>query len=376
MLDRVKVLAQLDAVADRLFVDCSEQYEQLRAGWHVLAREPEMPLWLAQTQAPWALPVWHGSCGNVVPVASSCSAYVVVASDGSQIYPDKHQGTACFLIQSATVSLSYGIAGVPRVQLAADPNVFVGRDDHDSYATATDFVDCVREELEMMHGTQTACAWVHGHGCANQVLALFDGSLIFWHLQHKEPQMRARYVSRYVQQLLHLYQERIPAVWYISMPQSKELVHLAQAALWYDERVTPGNVVLTHVFDDDLASIFLEPGNRTIFFEPRFALCDMYPEPVRPRCAYMHVGAEIVRIEVPAWMCADEKLLAWVCSVVYDQVTKGNGYPVSLAEAHAHAVVQGADREFFYHAVQKMSIARSYALPGSLKRAKKRMLNF
>jgi hypothetical protein len=374
MLDRAQVLSALECVADSLFVDCSEQYEYLRAGLKILTRTSEMPAFIAQAQTPWALCYWNGCFGCTVPVVQLCEAYAVVAADGSQIYPDRHKGTPCFLIQSATVSFSYGMPQVPRVQFDAAPRVFVGHDDQDAYATANDFVDCVREELELMHGASMAHAWVADYKCAGRIVVLFDGALIFWHLQHKEQHMRTRYAKRYVQYLMQLYQERIPAVWYTSMPRSKELIHLVQAALWYENQVTPGNVVLTHVFDVDVAHMMVTEGLRTPIFEPRVTLCALYPEPVRPRMLYMHVGAEIVRLEFPAWVCADEESLSWVCSVVFDQIHKGSGYPVALAEAHARAVIHGQDREFFYQAVHKLSVSRGHSVSGSLKSAHKRVL--
>lgn len=376
MLDRVRVLSALEQVADHLFVDCSEQYDYLRAGLNILHRFDDMPAWLLKAQAPWALCHWQGRFAQTTAIAPACDGYAVVAADGSQIYPDRHQGTSCFLIQSATVSFSYGIPDVPRVQFDSLPRVFVGHDDQDAYATANDFVDCVREEMELAHGVRVARKWVADHRCAGKVLALFDGALIFWHLQHKEPQMRTRYLQRYFQYLMQLYQERIPAVWYVSLPGSRELVHVVQAALWHEGQVTPGNVVLTHVFDTDVAELMLAEGLCTPIFEPRVALCDEYPEPVRPRMVYLHVGAEVVRLEFPAWLCADQQLFLWVCSVVLDQARKGNGYPVSLAEAHAHAVIHGQDREFFYQAVHRLGASRGRPVVGSSKSAHKRVLSF
>ena len=63
---------------------------------------------------------------------------------------------------------------------------------------------------------------------------------------------------------------------------------------------------------------------------------------------YLHVGTEIARIEVPAWVAQDEKLSSTALSLIVAQVNKGFGYPVALAEAHNQAVVRGADRSSFF----------------------------
>ena len=69
---------------------------------------------------------------------------------------------------------------------------------------------------------------------------------------------------------------------------------------------------------------------------------------------YLNVGDEVVRIEVPKYVAANEELLNLVHNCAFDQALKGRGYPVCLSEAHEQAVVRAADREAFYgwlHAV-------------------------
>ncbi len=45
---------------------------------------------------------------------------------------------------------------------------------------------------------------------------------------------------------------------------------------------------------------------------------------------YLHVGTEIVRVEVPQWVAASSMLLDQVHAVAYDQAQKGMGYPIAL----------------------------------------------
>jgi hypothetical protein len=62
---------------------------------------------------------------------------------------------------------------------------------------------------------------------------------------------------------------------------------------------------------------------------------------------YVNVGAEIARVEVPAWVAADRAALDLVHTAVVDQCRRGDGYPPVLAEAHEQAVLGGGDRERF-----------------------------
>jgi hypothetical protein len=63
---------------------------------------------------------------------------------------------------------------------------------------------------------------------------------------------------------------------------------------------------------------------------------------------YVHVGTEIARVEVPAWVAENPEKLDSALSLMLAQVQKGYGYPVALAEAHNQAVVRGGDRARFF----------------------------
>ena len=94
-----------------------------------------------------------------------------------------------------------------------------------------------------------------------------------------------------------------------------------------------------------------------------------------PAFVYLDVGSEIARVEMPKWVAEDCWLLDKLCGVAIDQARKGNGYPVCLAEAHEQAVVKGADREFFYHLLQKIGVDKNRRMTLSRKSIKKRIVN-
>ncbi len=55
---------------------------------------------------------------------------------------------------------------------------------------------------------------------------LFDGSLIFWHLEAKNPNLKTHFLDTYLAILFELYKDKITFASYISLPKSKELVNL------------------------------------------------------------------------------------------------------------------------------------------------------
>jgi len=56
-------------------------------------------------------------------------------------------------------------------------------------------------------------------------------------------------------------------------------------------------------------------------------------------------------VEVPSWVAESKELLDLAHALVFDQVRRGGGYPVALAEAHEQAVVSAQDREAFWSLV-------------------------
>ncbi|MDY7013307.1 MAG: DNA double-strand break repair nuclease NurA, partial [Cyanobacteriota bacterium] len=102
-------------------------------------------------------------------------------------------------------------------------------------------------------------------------------------------------------------------------------------------------------------------------------ILDLYPEALRVYFCYVHVGAEVARIEVPQWVAEDEALLNQSLSIMLGQVYKGYGYPVALAESHNQAVVRGGDRARFFALLEQQMIRAGLRNVGtSYKEARKR----
>jgi NurA-like 5'-3' nuclease len=55
----------------------------------------------------------------------------------------------------------------------------------------------------------------------------------------------------------------------------------------------------------------------------------------------------VARVEIPFWIAEDPEKLELVHSILVAQIAKGQGYPVSLSEAHEQAVIRTADRDTF-----------------------------
>lgn len=368
MLNRSKLVAELTALESEIFADNSHQNSILHALWEMLIKDSLLKEKLAAANVPWLLPTWNDAIDYVAPVMPIVPDYDIVSIDGSQIYPDRHSGASCYLINIGGVIFRYGAENP--VTFYTKPYVFSGND-QEMIELSTELINGKRQELELYDGLAQA----KKAKMRSNHLLLFDGSLIFWHLEAKDPVLKELFLSHYLATLFSLYQEKIIFASYISAPKSRELINVVRAyGCDFDVRQQEKVEALARFTDAGLLYSVLKESERTNVFKNHAKVSALYPDPVQPYFFYVHVGSEIGRVEIPAWIAHVNELVDWVAGVIIDQSKKGYGYPIVLAEAHEQAVVKGPDREFFYHLLQKMSIENNRCLISSVKLMKKRAI--
>lgn len=371
MLNHQKVLKALQEMQDKLFIDNSDEYEKARTLWQRLSSD-EFFLQKVPAAHKLVMPRWDETSLQItVPFKATEQEYVALSVDGSQIYPDRHQGTLCHLINIGSAAINYD-AHNSRVIFDSQPYIFTPEDYALFENFSVDLVDCKRQELEFKIALQKAVELqkMYTH---KKVVVLVDGSLIFWHLHNKDQIIKDYFLSVYCATLNKFYEQAIPIIGYISVPKSKELVSLLHAA--QEVYATGGDEhSFEHIVDATIAQFFLQTNERTQFFATRSAIVDHYPALLKPRFCYADSGNEIIRLELPQWLHNDAQQLPIIMSLVANQVAKGYGYPVVLAEAHEQAVVKNPDREFFYHLMQKINYKQHKKISISEKAKKKRSI--
>lgn len=372
MLNRALLLQQLQSLSDGLFIDTSDQLKIARESWQRILKDPLFIYKVRQISTPWLVPDWYDSLGQVVSVNSNLGPYSVLAVDGSQVYPDRHQGTPCYLINIGSVLLQYGKTTGSLVIFDSRPTVFTGNNPEDDAGNGQELVNCRRQEFELQVGLAKSLEFTSKNPDVPFAF-LFDGSLVFWHLESKEQNLKDMFLNTYLKLLDALYQSSIICGGYISLPKSKELVNLIRLELCgFQIEGCDKLEAVNHLVDGSIAHFFLTEQTRSIVFKSNAKIGASYPEHLVPHFFYMDVGSEIVRIEVPAWIALDEKRVDLLASIIFDQTKKGRGYPVALAEAHEQAVVKGPDRDFFYHLITKIGIESHHKRVFSQKSMKKR----
>lgn len=382
MLDRQQLIFQLHKISLNLFPELKDQRELAEKKWNEISADQSFIYKAENSKSSFLVPIWSGNLTDVFKINNDLKDYSVIAADGSQIYPDRHlSGAGCFLVNIGGCKIDYSTSGEGKVNFFSEPQVFLitdffGKDDEVFFSA--DLVDLKREELEFKKLFEVAL------NSERNSLCFVDGSLIFWHLEAKHQDIKDRFLEIYLAYLHKFYEQKILIAGYISFPKSKELVNLIRLGFC---RFTLADCITCHkecdnfpckqvdnLFDTQIAAFLLQPFERTTIFWSQSKIVQEYPEHLKLAFFYLNAGAEIVRIEVPAWIASNSEYLDLVCKVAIDQSQKGHGYPVVLAESHEQAVVKGPDRDFFYHLIQKVGIEHNKRFFVSQKSLKKRGL--
>jgi GNAT superfamily N-acetyltransferase len=302
--------------------------------------------------------------------------FCVAAVDGSHIDVDRHLSVRCFLVNIGVSVLTYG--SNPDALLSNQPRLYARDDelvlrDRNALHRAQNIEGVVLGAKRTVEEVRALVDTVRGLPPDLPTLAMLDGTLLMLGLvgQGYEEYVRRELIEegfvRALDDFRRMSGERPLAVAsYISLPRSAEVVNgLRLAVCPYGEadcdrhcgRVGPGNrpcdTEVGGLMDREIWSEVLQPGERSAVFESSSQMVEKYYREHGLSFFYVHAGEEIGRVEVPAWVAADEALLGLAHSLVLDQCRKGPGYPVALMEAHEQAVVTGGDRQAFVEMVEE-----------------------
>ncbi len=425
MLDLSAVKRQIDRMASdqkRIQNDFFERIDlavQEAQGWSDNWKKLSYDVDVSRTS--WLVARLSGPPDAACPAPPRPRQLTVIAADGSQIFPDRHEISSCYLLNIGYVVLHYGTGERPT--LSSRPFLYYREEDlYEEWegrrtAVTRESVGIRRGALEF---TFLADLSVQAREEGRSVVGLSDGTLILWSLEGRPPDLRAATLRTYLDAFEKMRQARAPVAGYISSPGSADVINALRVGLCPEEptncdrcpykadrreqRGGTGQGTRPHgsvwrggrpgafgwverpetdqgpaplpcspiegVTDDLLFARLLKPGERSGVFRSQSRILNDYG-PHRICFFYLHTGAEIARVEVPQWVADDPDLLDLTHACVVDQAEKGKGYPIVLSEAHEKAVVRGADRDLFYKFLRDTFVQNDIRAEISLKSLKK-----
>lgn len=354
----------------------AQEAQRWTAGYPHLAHK------IAVSKTSWLVAAFQMPPAKVFPLPPRPERWLVFASDGSQIFPDRHEAMMCYLINIGSVMLPYGFDLSPH--LSNHPRLFYR--EHELYhrwggrrVLVNEEVVAMRRHLrEINELVQLAQRWTH-----RPAVALVDGTLILWTLEGKPPDFRREILSRFLKAMKTLRQLNVPVAGYISSPGSTDVINALRVGLcpypfancdrceWLQRNESPPCAIIEGVTDAQLFERLLKPGERSALFASHSQILSEYGDH-RIHFFYLHAGLEIARVEIPQWVAEKDEWLNLIHAVIYDQAQKGRGYPVALAEAHEQAVVRGAERELFYEMLEAALVRQGMKVSMTFKLMAKR----
>ncbi|MEO0967275.1 MAG: DNA double-strand break repair nuclease NurA [Cyanobacteria bacterium J06639_18] len=391
MLDLTKLTRQMQGLSQHLTQEATASRQRLENAQKYFQEACKSQQKFVKVQEKWRDRILFANATPVEPL-NTCidipvppKIHTVVATDGSQIAPNHHEIAYCYLLNIGRVVLHYGqnrhplLDSLPEIFYRPE-DLYVSRqwgiktEEWMSYRRTASEAVVLSELTKSVKATLTDDI---------PTLAMVDGSLIYWFLDQLPFDAKEQILPPILEAWERLREAKIPLMGYLSASRSIEGMNFLR--LLACPHNTPDCVsfcpnqmeklpckAFETLRDTTLWSTQLKPGQRSPLWRSNSRILDLYDEQ-RIYFCYVHVGAEIARIEVPAWVAKNTAMFNLALGLMLAQVQKGYGYPVAIAEAHNQAVVRGGDRSRFFALLERQMIKAGLRNVGtSYKEARKR----
>ena len=310
------------------------------------------------------------------PVPALPERVTLVATDGSQIYPDQHGLAFYYAINVGSVVFRHGSGEAP--QVSSEPVLYYSEDQvyPDGRPVNSDLISAQRDLAEMQALAGLALS---EPSAGPPRVALGDGSLLIWLQRRDIPEDQQKQIlEQYLGCLDRLRGEDLPVAAFISRPRSAEVVALLYLAfLEPEERAGVQRLSETGFrgLTDRALFGFLKPGERSALFvrgtasnvEFRYRGHGVY-------FFYLNTGTELARVEVPEWATKQPAKLDLVHAAVYNQCIYNQGYPYVLTRADELAVILGDEREALENLIAQALVRHGLPWPELSRKAQQKQV--
>ncbi|WP_017655826.1 DNA double-strand break repair nuclease NurA [Fortiea contorta] len=392
MLDLTKLARQMQGLSEHLTTEAALSRQRIELAQQFLTRAYESQKELIERQEKWRDRINFANATPVEPLETCVDipvppkVHTVIATDGSQIAPNHHEIAYCYLLNIGRVVLHYGQNRHPL--LDSLPEVFYRPEDlymSRQWGIRTEeWMGYRRTASEAVVLAELACGVkVNDSPARVPTLAMVDGSLIYWFLEQLPMDARDRILPPILAAWEQMREAQIPLMGYLSAARNVEGMNFLRLLACPHsvpdcKSYCPNQLEkvpckkFESLRDTSLWAMQLKPGQRGPLWRSNTPILELYGEQIIYFC-YVHVGTEIARIEIPAWVAENSQMLDESLGLMLAQVQKGCGYPVAIAEAHNQAVVRGGDKTRFFALLERQMIKAGIRNVGtSFKEARKR----
>ncbi len=280
---------------------------------------------------------------ETLPLPAKPHPMTIIATDGSQINPDRHLPVQYALVNIGAIQMVYGRPEAPqpmiRTELLYDEAVY-----------SLNGMLTEREVAGMRDLRERAVLAELTEGVEGPVMALIDGPIEIW----ESAEISTNRFERYLEALARLQRRGVALAGYVDKPAADMVVRLLELAVLEDDKLAEAGKQrwLRRISDTSLFINLLRPGERTALFGVQSQNTARYNQELALHFFYLNVSQDenqpyLARVEVPGWVVQQPGLLNSLHTVLVEQcqIVAGSPFPYLLHRAHETAVVQREEKE-------------------------------
>ena len=264
---------------------------------------------------------------------------LIIAADGSQIIPSRHDAVQFGLINIGVFRIQTGSGKTPEVSYDSEL-IFGDALYQDGYMVGEDFISLKRDLAERQALNKAVRLEEN-----KTVIALTDGQLELFRGESKENARFNQVFNQYLEALRELSVTGAITAGYVDRPRADLVVRMLELLVAVDSENVSAERPFEGVSDFNVFSRILKPGQRSAIFEIQSGSSVSYSDELALHFFYLNVGREnkpwIARIEIPRWVAVNEQKVKILQAALLEQCRRMglSAYPYCLHRAHEIAVV-------------------------------------
>jgi len=327
---REEMMRQLRQQAQQLLDEYAGRLDDLR-------RRVEQAI-LANAALRCAVPT-HEPLDTHLPPPERPDALVLLAADGSQVNPNRHDPVEFGVINVGAIRMCPGQGQAPQEIVRTQLLVF--DDLNTPTGSVTDELVALKRDL----GEREMLAALVAQESL-PVVTLTDGPLELFREPKDQPEFRDAFQD-YLFVLRQLAGMRAVTAGYVDKPRADLVVRLLELLTFSDDQLADAGRQrpFRGIADVELYQALLAPGERSALFSIQSSSAEKFPGELALHFFYLNVGVgdhpSLARVEIPAWVARDANLLELLHATLVIQCRQlgSRPYPYILHRAHEVAVV-------------------------------------
>ena len=273
----------------------------------------------------------------------------LIAIDGSQAIPSRHDAHLYYLINIGLIVYGHGSDKTP-IEYSDPKLAYLGdgtTEEVEAFQSGAISVQRDMAEIE----TLARQVWEHKYESA-PILAILDQRLQYFPIGINDKAQSSRYVERWVEGMDTIKACGALLAGYIERPETGAVVQLLNTLdVGQPSFRAAGLIKRSPITDISLFGRILRPGQRTAVFEIINGSTNYQPflDANQEICFFYYRPpgrAAISRVDVPKWAAQQPEVIAQIHGLLQNQCELGVNYPYVLTRADEIAVVRGKDRTF------------------------------